>query len=145
MKRVRRGLTLIHAFAIVFVLSALVAGIYATQRSAQRRMAPDGERAQARAIAQAAWARARADLRAGRSPQRARSPLLGGEAQVDARVGAPRAGQAGPGRTTLTIRAWVDSPHLGGRAPSPLEVRWRLVVTGRGDALRVLSREETPE
>ena len=70
MKRAQRGLTLIHAFAIVFVLTALVAGIFSTHRSTQLRMAPDAERAQARAIAQAAWVRARADLRAGRSPQR---------------------------------------------------------------------------
>jgi len=135
MKRASRGLTLIHAFAIVFVLSALVAGIHATQRSAQQRAAPDAQRAQARAIAQAAWARARADLRAGRSAQRARGPLLGGEAQVDA--------QRVPRGTSLSIRAWVVSPHLGGEESTPLEVRWQLVVAQREGALVVLSRQES--
>lgn len=122
----RRGFALVHVLVAVVMLSAAVVAWRAAFDARHAHAARGHDRARARAVAEAAWTRARAALAAGRDPAAAEAPTLDGVATV-------RLEPAGGARRVI-VEATVR--RRDGEA-----VHARLVVEVGAD-LRVLRREE---
>jgi len=112
MKR-KRGSALYLVLAFFLVLSALAATWSASFGDLMRYSAPSTDRARARAVAEAAWARARLSLARGESPGRAESSLLGGRSAVRARA-------LGAGSWRVVVEGRVPSTHARGEVVSRL-------------------------
>ena len=131
----RRGSSLYHVLITLLILATLLAAGRLSQVELQRATASNPDRARARALAEAAWTRARATLSAGGDPTQPLDEQLGGRAQVQAR-------QSSRGRWHVEIEASVSSHFGGGSEPSWTTSRLVLELEVRAKRVRVRSRRE---
>ncbi len=127
MRRSRRGFSLIHVL-VVGALLAVAAATWHTSFAATHARAVRGrDRARARAVAQAAWERARLALAAGRDPAGVDALVLDGQATT-------RVVPAPGGARRVVIEALVRR-----RDGEPVRTRLVVTVDARG---AVAAREE---
>lgn len=129
-RRRTRGFALLHVIITSLLLGAAAIAWHASLRAMHARGVRGHDRARARAVAQAAWERARAALAAGRDAAAADAPLLDGAATVRVEPG------EGPQRRVV-IEAVVQR-----RDGEPVRARLLLDIEVAPGAVSVRARSE---
>ncbi len=128
----RRAYAIHHVFAAVAVAAALAAGWAPAFQAAFLNSARGVDRARVRAVANSAWAMARARLERGKDPTQKEQVVLDGRASIGLRRES--------GRLRLEIDA--RAPAHGAWIHSRLEIELRLEGSGERRRVTVLSRRE---